>query len=722
MADVLRAYSLLAASSPRSQVCDVLRAITEASPFAIEQSNRADLIQLILKDLKTAGSKSSRLTQKDVSQALLAVKTLGKSPPGSEYLSTPAGLSMILAIATNLKDDREAFCEALRCIANTMLLHDEARYKLVSKEVGGGDICVGWLYKATDTEVIFVLSRILFLSTASPSTFLLSLVEDKRQGHPITEIISTKLDVIMVRLLSGAKSARDAMTDLLKFAFNLLLHYPKLVSLDQPRTSSNGRARTQTGTAKHDDDHWSPKLDGLLAPLLRVYHSLPPTFPSPLAAPLTHVIHCLIAIPVSDKSLLPVWLGPSQQQSHSTTSHARPLSMAISPSSSAGRPVTAYARIPPQNLSMGIPSSRHSIDAPPSPNPYTSNGPSLPLPVPHKPGNTTPPKQTTLDRALSVLSAATGKHRRSPSPLPAGPRADVVQRTMDLLEVSFAHYMPGCVEPDSPGVRERIRTESASGSLSSASGSGSSSGMNSSNGSWKTATMSSASSNPASYTSPYAPASMSPANSGSTPDLSDILSPLLTLLTRLCKADSKTRIRIASWLIPPSLFAHHNPPSNRNSTYYESEKYYTGTPLYKLPNFLGRCLRVLTSTHRTTAKLREGVGELLWIVSGEDPWVLSSRIGYGCVRDLLKSKGIMREPMTPAPTPPPKESRGILWDGTEVMDIRPLNGSGNGNTRSLKEEMSEEEKEKEMDKMFGLLDRLERVGGRPRNSKARTSN
>ncbi|KAK1218716.1 hypothetical protein PQX77_018615 [Marasmius sp. AFHP31] len=719
MADVFRAYSLLSPSSTRSQVSDVLRAIVDAPPFTIEQSNRAELIQLILKDLKTAGSKTSRLTQKDASQALLAVKTLGKSPRGSDYLSTPSGLSMVLSIATNLKDDHEACSEALRCIANTMLLRDEARYRFVSKEVGGGDICVGLLHKSIEPELVFVLARILFLSTASPSTFLLSLVEDKRQGHTITEIISTKLEVIMVRLLAGAKTAREAMSDLLKFSFNLLLHYPKLISVDQSsNTTGSGRRRTRTGPAKHDDECWSSKLDGLLPPLLHVYHSLPPTFPSPLAAPLTHVLHCLIAIPVSEKSLLPLWLGSSQQQSISphtnSSSYSRPLSMAISTSS--GRPATSYGRLPPQHP----PTSRHSIDAPPSPVTTTFNGPSIITPPTSsgKPGNTTPPKQTTLDRALSVLSAATGKHRRSPSPLPAAilKGTDVVQRTQDLLEVSFAHYMPGCVEPDSPGVRERIRGEFSPSTA------GATSDATSSNGSWKTATMSSTMSNPASHSSPYTASSrasipVSRVNATATatttnppPDLSDILSPLVTLLTRLCKADSRTRIRVANWVIPPSLSLHHNGSSSNSR---DTDRFYSGTPLYKLPNFLGRCLRLLTSTHQSTAKLRESVGELLWVTSGEDPWVLSSRIGYGCVRDLLASKGVTSEPMTPAPTPPPKESGRIAWDGVGVMEIKPLNGTD----RDPSYEMSEDEKEKEMDRMFGLLDRLERVGGRPRGPK-----
>jgi hypothetical protein len=48
-------------------------------------------------------------------------------------------------------------------------------------------------------------------------------------------------------------------------------------------------------------DFWNPTLDGFLSPLLRVYRRLPLTPPAPLVPPLTHVIHCLIAIPIAPR-------------------------------------------------------------------------------------------------------------------------------------------------------------------------------------------------------------------------------------------------------------------------------------------------------------------------------------------------------------------------------------------------------------------------------------
>lgn len=84
------------------------------------------------------------------------------------------------------------------------------------------------LQKATTPEQIFTLSRIFFLVTVSRSPFIQSLVEEKRHGRTVVDIIAAKVDTTMVNILAGTKFARDAMTDLLKFAFNILLHYPKV--------------------------------------------------------------------------------------------------------------------------------------------------------------------------------------------------------------------------------------------------------------------------------------------------------------------------------------------------------------------------------------------------------------------------------------------------------------------------------------------------------------
>ncbi|KAF7313312.1 hypothetical protein HMN09_00486600 [Mycena chlorophos] len=224
------------------------------------RSSRAAFIQALLTDLETL---DGRILPKDAAAALFALKTLGKNPTGSESLGTAPTLSALLRIVARLKDDTEAAGEALRCIANALLLFDQARSIFVRKDVNGGEACIDLLQarrsslptrssfcfqKSTIPDQIFILSRILFLSTVHPSSFITVLVEDKH----VVDIVSIKLDLLVSSLLVGTKMSKEAMVDVLKFTFNILMHYPK--SLD------GGPEGKIIG------DSWSPKLDG-------VYHA-----------------------------------------------------------------------------------------------------------------------------------------------------------------------------------------------------------------------------------------------------------------------------------------------------------------------------------------------------------------------------------------------------------------------------------------------------------------
>jgi hypothetical protein len=182
-------------------------------------------------------------------------------------------------------------------------------------------------------------------------------VEGKISGGNIIHVIGCKLNSLTAGVLDGVKMTSEAMSDLLKVTFNLVVHYPKVrlfrriwcrsltrfirqIVECEPQTilASSGSA-----TQKVMGDYWSPKLDGygdgsrslsftrnnfyichrILLPLLEVFTSLPST---PLAPPLTHVVHSLMAIPVTT-SLRSTWLGsvadppsPSSGIRESTTS------------------------------------------------------------------------------------------------------------------------------------------------------------------------------------------------------------------------------------------------------------------------------------------------------------------------------------------------------------------------------------------------------------------
>ncbi|KAF7354770.1 hypothetical protein MSAN_01391200 [Mycena sanguinolenta] len=359
-----------------------------AGPFTFDQAARSELIQLLLKDLKS--SPKGRISSKDNALALLALKTLGKNPTGSEALGTAPNLSVLLELVASLKDDPDASGEALRCIANALLLIERARSIFISKEVNGGETCISLLQKSTNPDQILVLSRTLFLSTVHASPFIISLVEEKRNGNSVVELIGGKLDLLIISLLSGTKMAKEAMVDILKFTFNILMHYPK--SLD-----------TSPDEKKIIGDNWSTKLDPILPPLLRVFHALPPTFPAPVAAPLTHVIHSLTTIPVSP-ALRTEWFGPSS-------------------GSSSPRSVATAVVIPP--------SPRH-------------NG------------------SSSSSRTHSPVRSGTPTSSSPPSPAVSGPSRDTLFRAHTLLEVALTHYFPDATKPDDPTVR-KLKSEAGSG-------------------------------------------------------------------------------------------------------------------------------------------------------------------------------------------------------------------------------------------------------------------
>lgn len=247
-------------------------------PAALVCNDRGELIQMILDDLtlltKSSSSNRSRLTAKgacasrskpeplvsccaaalpvDAAQALLAIKSLGKHPAGSQVVATRQNLTALLAIFNTFKDEPEPSNEALKCICNALLLIEQGRSTFVQKDVGGGDAVMDLLevralrpislcaliirtrlQKTSSPERIFLCSRLIFLTTvsmASAGDYIRSIVESKPPGHHgnVIEIVAVKLDSLTSSILGSEKMAREAMSELLKAAFNLLLHYPRV--------------------------------------------------------------------------------------------------------------------------------------------------------------------------------------------------------------------------------------------------------------------------------------------------------------------------------------------------------------------------------------------------------------------------------------------------------------------------------------------------------------
>ncbi|KAH8999553.1 guanine nucleotide exchange factor [Lactarius akahatsu] len=411
MADLLVSYNALSPSSPRTDITKVLNALISAP--TVDDSREA-LVAALLSDIASCkpGSTSGRLHHTDALLALSAIKALGRHPSGSSVLASASNLSILLTVSKNFSGSNlDASLEALRCIANTLLLIESARTTLTSDSVNGGEYAILLMeVKIFVPRYHFIASRILFLATASSATadsFIVSIVERKPSGrtHSLIDIIGLRLDSLTSALLNGTRMAREAVVDLLKFAFNILTHYPKLVDCERVVEIGSG-----DGGVRVMGEYWSDRLHGILPPLLRTFNSLSAGSPSPLAPPLNHVIHALLAIPYI-KSLQAVWLPPT------------------SPTSGPGSPVSTSGG----NLASDSPreTSRH---------------------------------HGAFDRAKSMLSAGRRSLSRSssPAPSPTPPNHDTLLHAYGLLEVSLSHYFPGTVESDDASVRATAKAESES--------------------------------------------------------------------------------------------------------------------------------------------------------------------------------------------------------------------------------------------------------------------
>ncbi|KAF8516016.1 guanine nucleotide exchange factor [Hysterangium stoloniferum] len=289
---LVSSYLALTPSSPRSDLLAVLQQVINARIDAFTVEDKETLVQAFIDDVKDG---KGRVGQKDIPLALEALKVLGRNPTASRVIIKRPNLQILYNIGTDTKEQNaEAAQEALRSCANALLLIEAARDTWL--DIHGGEACVEMLERTTSPHSIFLAARLLFLVTAKQTPFIRKLVEELR----ITDILGQKFDLLMNALLGGQAMAKESMIDLLKFAFNLLLQYPRMLDTNgDVNGKGKGKEDPSSSNAKGINEQWNESLGNLLPSLLRLFNGLPPTFPSPLSAPLTHVIHALINIPVA---------------------------------------------------------------------------------------------------------------------------------------------------------------------------------------------------------------------------------------------------------------------------------------------------------------------------------------------------------------------------------------------------------------------------------------
>ena len=105
----------------------------------------------------------------------------------------------------------------------------------------------------------------------------MSIVERKPSGraHSLVEILGLRLESLTTALLNGTRMAREAIVDLLKFAFNILTHYPKvrfllssfalpLISFQLVDCDKVVESDSSEDNAKVMGEYWSDRLNGFV--------------------------------------------------------------------------------------------------------------------------------------------------------------------------------------------------------------------------------------------------------------------------------------------------------------------------------------------------------------------------------------------------------------------------------------------------------------------------
>ncbi|KAF8759573.1 Guanine nucleotide exchange factor synembryn [Rhizoctonia solani] len=566
----------------------VLANITNASIGAFNDQDRATLIQLIIDDVVAARNGQGRIASKDIALALGAIKSLGRLESGSRVVASEKNLSHFLDIAKDLSSNAEASKQAMRCIANAILLVPAGRETLV--DLDGDEFCTRvYINEASSPEFIFLASRLLFFMAHTDGSFISRVVRQ----HRLPNLLAQQIESLGQ---SDAPFAKDALTDILKLHFSAVAKYSRLVG-------------HESGPGLVLGEYW----DDVFEPWN-----------------LTYAIHALLNVPVAPFAHL--WFPQSPKPSRSSSS--------------------------------GTQSPRPSLDKNGSP--------------------------------LEAHGSGSGSGNGSPLSLPPLPTGDSAIRALSILQNLLALHLPGNCDPDDAGVRAAAKSKGVS--------------------------------------------------------LDEVGAPIAALVTRLAAGDDGARTRMAAVVLPPDM--------DRSS------------PLEKKDDFLGRCIRLMTSVYYPT--LKDAIGELLFVLCGSDVYfgwgfrrksvagdlgckgyeslrfgaldwallrqkirnpvdglhilllpppdsrhiliisfafsfcfvhllivisqsfrqALSAAIGYGNAAGHLYNKGIM--------APPPASSGGD--------DINPITGTREAPSGPSLSEMTDEEKQREAEKLFVLFDRMERYG------------
>ncbi|KAG0199859.1 hypothetical protein BGX28_006927 [Mortierella sp. GBA30] len=293
------AYSTITDRTSGKNVATILQNIVNGNLFSmtcnviVDYPERRPTVEALMQDLKEGGI-AKNWHERERILSLQALKTLGRATEGCDSIFTEEGIRTLLYHsglhkATEATIDRTSSREALKCLANALLLKPTTRP--IFERLDGHGQCSQILKRShLSNESQFLFCRILFLVTIDAPSIVKSLIDDYHAVDNIGVVLKTQL----------ARTPDDSMftqsmvlSEALKYLFNLMIVDPKVERSAEVHLSEKEKAQA-TGT----------RFQSLLPTIVSILITIPPPTPNPLEPPHAHAIHVLLNFPISSSALL----------------------------------------------------------------------------------------------------------------------------------------------------------------------------------------------------------------------------------------------------------------------------------------------------------------------------------------------------------------------------------------------------------------------------------
>ncbi|KAF9932724.1 hypothetical protein BGZ67_004600 [Mortierella alpina] len=286
------AYSTITDRTSGKSVATILQNIVNGNVI-VDYTDRRPTVDALMHDLKEGGV-ARNWHERERILALQALKTLGRATEGCDSIFTEEGIRTLLYHsglhkATEASIDRTSSREALKCLANALLLKPTTRP--IFERLDGHGQCSALLKRShLSNESQFLFSRILFLVTIDATSIVKSLLDEHHAVNNVGMVLKTQL----ARTPDGTMFSQSmVLSEALKYLFNLMIVDPK-IERDAEANFSEKEKSEATGK----------RFQSLLPTIVSILITIPPPSPNPLEPPHSHAIHVLLNFPISTSALL----------------------------------------------------------------------------------------------------------------------------------------------------------------------------------------------------------------------------------------------------------------------------------------------------------------------------------------------------------------------------------------------------------------------------------